>query len=264
MRVSVVNLVAALTPVVSSEVAPYLGLNLIEPARQLRVWRSTAVTQQTVKYNLGAAPTDPIVAVFPNANFTSLIVEGNNSDVWTTPPFTLTLTPTLINITGRYGVGCYIRSFPHAWVQFRIPAQTPVDAAPYFSLGGTWFGPALRLPRSLQSLLALDGITPSSLVPSDTNTFEDYQVHGPIRVKVSGELRLSIGRGRLIMTGLTDELAQWQYADRMWGGSQCAVLLDRGTDGQAWIMKNLSSKEWPRSTDRVVRKSVVLVEQYGP
>lgn len=110
---------------------------------QLRVFRSTVVTQQDIIVDFGSSKSVVATALL-NANFASVQLAHSPDNVtytdYTGSPFTIAINKPR---GGRYHLFVAF-SFTKRYVRIRIPAQTPVDSAAYFSLGLALFSGTLN------------------------------------------------------------------------------------------------------------------------
>lgn len=270
MRASILNLFqpGGVTPVASPAAhTSYPVTNLKYPERQLILWKSTSLVQQTIVWPLGAVTNGPMLLVLPNANFSTIVLEGNNADVWTSPPFTQTLFFVWHHVSGRAATGLYLPlGFPYTFARLRIPAQATLDGTTAFALGGAHLGPILLTPPS--GVLADFTIGPAQsprFVPSDNMSLEDYIYDGPRRVQITVSRRARVANAR--PGSGSDDLWIWQGFDASVLGYPFAVIMSDQDPYKAWIVRQVTDEiGWAREQGnmRVMKSTMTLRETIGP
>jgi hypothetical protein len=118
----------------TSENTSFPSSNLALPESFLRSWRSTDTTEQIIVLSLGASYNLDCIYL-DNCNFTSATIEVNDSDSWTSPNDSQSVTISQDPDTGRYRIWHEPTSTGDTHVRIVIPSQTPVDGESYFKIG---------------------------------------------------------------------------------------------------------------------------------
>ncbi|MEM4658700.1 MAG: hypothetical protein QXX77_09810 [Candidatus Methanosuratincola sp.] len=131
----------------SSEAIGFPASNIAILSRPKRVWRSTATGDQSIVLDFGIAVSPPAVFI-DNANFETVVIQGNTTDVWTSPAFgsgsiTLERDPRL----GRRKRLIELATFDYRYMRIYIPSQTPDGGAGYYQIG------ALAVPEALTEMI---------------------------------------------------------------------------------------------------------------
>ncbi len=128
------NFVEPSTEIPSSIDTNYLWANTKDYGHLKRHYRSLVATEVTIVCNFGSAKT--ILGLFLNdVNFTSVTIQGNATDVWTSPSFTQDFTISKDDRVQRYKIYCALTAFNYQYLRIKIPAQTPVDGLSIFRVG---------------------------------------------------------------------------------------------------------------------------------
>ena len=98
-------------------------------------WRSTGKLETEIRIDLTEAKQNPTIGLY-RCNFTSVTIQGNDSDVWTSPSFSQAYTavqdPDHFIYKLRKDLGA---SFNYRYLSIIIGAQDPIDGATYFEIG---------------------------------------------------------------------------------------------------------------------------------
>ena len=262
MKLGFVNLVAAADAVsASSSASGYPAANVQTPQRPFLPWRSTATTEQWVKVDFGDPTSLEVVAPI-HANVTTLTVQGHATDVWTSPSYSVALTIGRNPWNRRYQAAQLPVGFNYRYLRLLIGAQTPVDGAAYFSLGGLWAGTLDEAPRDIRYEYEIETLEPRVDIQPD---------HGGWRERLTlGEplTRLLAHRVALVSedspAGLGDELEDWLDYDRQMGVSDYVLtLLERGSARHVWVARRLSTPTW-RVARPLATSDIEFEEVLGP
>jgi len=170
MRLAYNNLIdAATAPTALTEDLLY-PIENVQNQRLSKRWRSTAATSQTVIVDLGSAQAVDTVAILGHSLTTSavLTIEGNATDVWTSPSVVTSLTA----LTGP--ILKYLAS-AETYQYWRFNISDASAASTYVEAGRLWLGERLT-------------IDPSSLYNfSVTKTRSDTVTYGRDRQKYATE-----------------------------------------------------------------------------
>lgn len=239
-RLSTTNLVATATLTSSTEHATYTDANLASPQRPFLPWRSTAITESWVKADFTTAQQLDLVAIVA-ANVGTVRVEANSTDAWTAPPYSQTVYVSPNPWTGRYQ-RVVSPGVAYRYLRILIPAQTPVDGAAYFSLGGLWAGAALTLPALWRIGLRHTAILPQELVGPAHRGWSQRLRRGEPRVKITGELPARAGAAS---PGDGDSLEAWLIAQRLLWAADYGFL-DLGVDdpSQGYVVRPTGDMDW--------------------
>lgn len=122
------------TDTASSENPSYPLSNIKDYEHLKRHWRSTVITESWVKRNFGQ-PKNLLAVCLDDVNFTTVTIQGNATDTWTSPAFSQVFTISKDKRTQRYKGYLTLSGFNYKWLRILIPAQTPVDGLSAFRIG---------------------------------------------------------------------------------------------------------------------------------
>lgn len=263
---SFLNLVAdgGVAASASSEASGFGVANLKSPHRPFLTWRTTATGESWALFDFGVAtPIDVLLLV--NTNFATVSVQGNNADSWGSPSFNKSRTITRNPVMWRYQHGFLIsglsQAFTHRYLRLLIPAQTPIDGQPYFSLGGVWAGTRTLPPNNWLAEFELETIQPAAVRGPDHRGWDQVIVLGDARA------RMVVRRWAKVKSKtpvFDDGLKDWFDIDRqMWDKRQFAVHLNAGDDAQAYVVRHTPGVRWDLGRYRAM-SPLELVEVTGP
>jgi hypothetical protein len=263
--VSLANLIAAagvtLTP--STEDANWLATNVQSPARPFLPWKTTAVgSDQNLVVDFGSAKTFDLV-VLVAVNFANASVQANSSASWSTPPYNHAITITRNPHNRRYQYGLLLApALSYQYLRLLIPAQTPVDGASAFKVGGIWVGMKTKLPSNFLADGVLGTITP---------LLDVAPAHRGWRQRLSlGEPVATIKARRWAKTSsphplVNDNLKTWMDFDRQTTDADVfALVLNSDDASHAYIMRHLDEPTWSLSRRHRSESSYELEEVTGP
>jgi hypothetical protein len=224
---STLNRVRAATLTASTGASGFPVEHLAEPEHLGLRWRSTATTESWIVVDLGSAiPVDRVSLI--GANFASVVLQQHTSDTWGAPAYTSgTLTIGLDPDRDLYRLSMLSpANFTRRFTRVLIPAQTPVDGAAYFELGGLHLGSFTPLPRGCSPGYGRGRIRPR---------MEQTAALGGWRVTYATGDPSAIHRWRRqaeknpLSPGVGDEWQDWLTIDRLierapQGGLFCAVV----------------------------------------
>jgi len=111
-----------LTP--SSSDSNYPIANTLNYRNLLRHWRSATANEVNIVGTWGSQRM--LTAIMLNdVNFSSVTIQGNNTDVWTSPAFSQTFTVSIDTRVNRRKIYCVLTNFTYTFFRILIPAQTP-------------------------------------------------------------------------------------------------------------------------------------------
>jgi hypothetical protein len=265
VRISVTNLLEPLASYFSiSAQANYPITNLRYPQRALMVWKSTSLVAQAARWDFTTAPTSAFGFLYlvTNVNTATVRLQGNATDVWTTPTFNQVYTVPQDPITGRRNLGIWLRTWPYRYLSAATDVQSTLDGQSVYQSGGIWFGPCLDIPAGLLGVpMTLTPKKPRQFQESYTGSFEEYADLGPARVQLGMTRRSQTNRA---IPGIGDDLAKWLALDRQWGGVPAGVLLHSDSTSYAWVMRNTAEMDWSREGATIAKNTVTLIETLGP
>ena len=109
-----------------SENATYPKVNCLKQLRLMDVFRAADVTaaDYLLKINFGVAQNVAAIALL-NVNFDHVQIQGNASDVWTSPSYAgSSLSVSQNKYTGRYNIFIPLTAFNYQYLRIYIPAGT--------------------------------------------------------------------------------------------------------------------------------------------
>src|SRR4030042_2463084 len=119
---------------VSSEDSNYPKANMLDLAHLRRHYRSLVITETTIVIDFSSAKA--IKAVLLNdVNFTNVYIQGNDTDVWTSPSFSQQFTISEDKRVQRYKLYTALTGFNYQYMRIKITAQTPTDGLSVFRIG---------------------------------------------------------------------------------------------------------------------------------
>lgn len=238
-RLSFTNLVAGGTVTPSSEDADYPAEYVKDAGRPFLPWRTGALGEQTLVVDLLGAPAGQVLIVLNRTNFTSAKVQGNTTNSWGSPAVSQDVVIANNPFNGRYMHSLVFTTFPYQYLRIVVPAQTPVDAAAYYLLGGLWCGVATTVPSNVLAEIEIETKQPKRDLRPEHEGWRQRLILGeelvvltvPRQAKIT---RLAPGRGN-------DHLARWAALDRLiWSaGGRFAFFFNAGDPTQGYIVFNV-------------------------
>lgn len=108
-------------------------------------YRALVQTEVTIVCNFGADQS-LVGLMLEDVNFTSVTIQGNATNVWTSPSpsfsqdFTISKNPEV----QRYNIWCALTAFNYAFLRIKIPTQTPIDLSVFRIGRRTFIGTAIE------------------------------------------------------------------------------------------------------------------------
>ncbi len=130
------------TPTASGETSPYVDDNLKLWQFPIRHYRSPNTLETTIVFDMATAHALLSVAMV-DVNFSQFHIEGNDTNVWTSPSFRYPavsgeLSTTKDPETGRRSVYVPLSAFNYRYSRLVIPSQTPDNGDAYFRIGNVF------------------------------------------------------------------------------------------------------------------------------
>lgn len=156
---------------------PSSNLKVISP---VQCWRSTSVTDSDITYDAGSGNKFNVDSLFINRfNFASFKIEGNDTDVWTSPSFSVTISEQTTDEIAEENYMHYFYTFSpkfnYRFLRLFIPAQTPLFEPTYFKIGNLLIGNAIEVWNPKPGY-RVDIIPKNSVVDYDSGAFNEYKV----------------------------------------------------------------------------------------
>ncbi len=115
----------SLTP--SSNDSNYPIANTLNYRNLLRHWRSTTSASNVSIVGTWSSQRALTAIMLNDINFSSVTIQGNNTDVWTSPAFSQAFTTSVDTRVNRRKIYCALAGFNYTFFRILIPAQTPDD-----------------------------------------------------------------------------------------------------------------------------------------
>jgi hypothetical protein len=262
MRFSLVNLIATATSTTaSSQDAVYTAVNVRSPERPFMPWRSaTNSFEQWVLIDFGSATTlDLIALILPN--FFYGFFEGNNSNVWTAPPWSLSF-PLSGGMdqnpwTQRQAHFQLTPGFSYRYLRVRIPNQVAGNFVNYFEIGGLWGGLLTTLPRDIRSEYTVSVHEPGIDVSPDGGAITQHTVTGTPWVSIRGRLTLKTA----LPPAKGDELDSWLNLMYRIPKQTPFLFAESGNDpAQVFVVRRMNDPEWSVATGEYASTDLELRE----
>jgi hypothetical protein len=267
IRFSVANLVTLATIAASSAATAYPAANVATPERPFTPWRSgggTPIAEQTLTLDFGATVALGVIALV-RANFLTATVQGHATNSWGSPSYSEAIQTGREPTNTRYG-RVLIPSgtgspFNYRWLRLVIAAQTPLDGAAYFLLGGLWAGAWLTTPRGVDWSYTLRRIEPHTDVqPPHAGWLERSRRAEPIAF-LTAHRKVTINHNA---PGSGDDFGAWQEIDRqLLEADKALTQLDTANVYQGWVMRRREDPEWTVNA-RLAESPLALSEITGP
>lgn len=251
---------ASVTP--SSEHADWPAVNVRQPERPLLVWRTTDVTEQTLVVDFGGTTSVSLVALLW-ANVVTATLQWNPTDSWGAPAFDSGALALGVNPwNGRWCLA-YAPPAPRTerFLRLVLPAQTPVDGAAYFALGGLWAGEGVAPPRGIRWGDARGIVQPRRVIEGEAGGLRQTLRLGPQHALWEGERLALVDAAE---PGVGDELAAWLAIDRAIhdAGDRALVWMQDASAAHVAVM-HVTLEDWTIE-DPASRGRIALVESVGP
>lgn len=261
LRLSFSNLAAAATVTATSEDLVYAAVNARAPERPFLPWKTGALGDQRLVIDFAATTALDAVALV-RTNFASATIQGNDTDVWTSPSYDEDITIAVNPWSGRYQHAHRVVApgFSYRYLSILIPSQTPVDGASAYLLGGVWAGLLAATPRSFLQEYQAQRIEPRQDIGPDSRAWQQRLTLGEPRVSVKVRLQALTGRP----PGVGDELGTWLGLQRTMASVDVFLASIEDSDpGQAWIVRSIAEPQWSLD-NRMATADAELMESVGP
>ncbi len=124
----------ACTVTASSENASFPGDNVLVYGRPGKEYRSGDTAETTLVLDFGAVAQVGGLYV-GEVNFEDLVIQGNDTDSWSSPAFSQAVTVTLDVLTQRRKGFFLLTSFEYQYLRLVIENQTRTDGAAFYRIG---------------------------------------------------------------------------------------------------------------------------------
>lgn len=265
IRFCMTNLVAGAGVVIaaSSAAADNPASYLAFPGRPMLPWRSTAGGEQNVVVDfLAAAVLSGIWLI--RTNFAQVTIQGNATDVWTSPSFSQTFTVARNPWNFRYQLAVPLSGFAFRYLRILIPSQTPADGTPAYLLGGVYAGAIESVPQSVRFDVELTTVHPRQDVVQQYGAWRQRNVMGDPLAQLSVTRRARTTR---LAPGYGDDVRRWQEIERRIRDNDFfAVMLGATDTSQGFVMRpvNQGHQKWTRTSLLRLQSTLDLEEVMGP
>jgi hypothetical protein len=261
-RISLVNLARVIfeaTPIItaSTEDGNYPATNAASPDRPFQPWKSGTAGDEWLVVDFGAPAVLNAVALI-RANFASATIQGNATDVWTSPAYSQTVTIARNPISGRYHhVHQIVGSFEYRYLRILIPSQATLDGAVAYVLGGVWAAQWTYPPRALRWGYTLERMEPAEDLRTLSQAMHRLRLGPPIAHAIA-QRQAILGAST---PGLDDELAAWSEFDRQMAEADAVLVWWAPADpAQVWVMRRLTAPTWTIVNPRIADAAFELEE----
>lgn len=262
-KISFINFAARSGTVVtgSTQDATYVATNVKSPQRPFLPWRTTATSEQTLVLDfLGTATITFLALIY--GNFIDVTVQGNATDSWGAPSFSQATKLSRNPWNSRYHLGIVLSGFAYRYMRIVIAAQTPIDGAAYFRLGGIWAGVSVETPRHVEFSVRYERVEPKrDLVPDHEGWRQRLKLGEPY-TRIHAE---RVARMTIESPGYGDELMTWALLDRqMWEMDYFAYFTNLLDPAQVYVVRRIESPTWTPSELGLADSTLELEEVVGP
>lgn len=242
MKLSLLNLVAAASVIGSTAAAAFPAANVKSPERPFQPWRSTGLGVQSLVVDFGAAVVLNVVAPI-HANVGTVTIQGNATDVWTSPAYSQTQAIGRNPWNTRYQAAHLPVGFTYRYLRLLIDSQTPLDGLAYYSLGGLWAGGLESPARAVRYDYDIEPIEPRKDVQPEHGGWRERLTMGYPLSQIMTRRQALLAADTV--AGLADQLAAWLDLDRrMFAGDYFLLLLDRDVSRHVWVARRLNTPRW--------------------
>lgn len=168
------------TPTARSAKTDYPVINITDKWHMLRRFRADDATANDWLIKLDFTTSTIIKILFLRyVNFNSITIQGNDTDVWTSPSFSETVSLTLDDVTNRYTLTHLLTAFEYRYMRLFIPTgQTPISDTVWFIGDVCCFSDYVEFTRNITSYSRTAEIPYSDIKIndriSDRVTFSDH------------------------------------------------------------------------------------------
>ena len=138
MKLYYVNALDAVAPTPSTEASPNLAVNVQKQWLGV-TWRTAGIAAENIVFPTGAlTPAGAFIAGHNLTASATVKIEGNSSDVWTSPSVSITMT------RGEHYYYAFATFTEQAFWRYTIADPTNTNA--YLEIGRLWLGVAVEIP----------------------------------------------------------------------------------------------------------------------
>lgn len=242
MIVSFTNLVAAalVTQTEGGEDANYPATNLKHPQRRYLPAKTTSTAQSRWVVDFGVAQALGFVELV-RANFVTATIQGNATNVWTSPSYSTAITIAQNPFNYQYQYGLVPVGFTYRYLSVLVPTQTPIEAPlSVFRLGGIHAGLATVAPTGFS--VDFDHVTEfpfSDASPSHEGWTQRSRLSNPL-VTIKRKRGARFTHATPYIAG--DEVRAWtlnvDYPG--WTADFFALYEDLGNPSMAWLVRSVN------------------------
>lgn len=257
VRFSFTNFVSTATVTPSTEDATYVAANIKTPQRPFLPWRTTALGDQYAVIDFLSAKTLGLIEI-ANVNVATIRIQGNASDAWASPSYSVDLAVGQNPLTGRYQHAYLPSGFSYRYMRVFIPDQVPLDGAAYYSVGGVWAGTSLQPPVNFLADIEVGAEWPILEVSPPTGAWIQQSRAGEPYVRMT--LR-RIARVERLTPMVGDRLNDWLVLDRqMRAAAPFALFMNAGDAAQGYVVQLATSSPWRLSRLRLADSELEVRE----
>ena len=248
IKFSFANVVDGATITGSSEDADYPASNIANPERPFLPWRTTAITDQNVVIDF-TTTTQLSLIILVRTNFAAATIQGNATNTWGAPSYSQAVTIARNPVMWRYQYAILPVGFNYRYLRIFIPAQTPVDGASYFLLGGVWAGATLTPPKNFLLQVEYEALEPKRDLQPDHSGWRQRLVLGePVCVMRTRRMAEVSFIRRRATPFVDDQLQDWMDLDRqMRDADYFGLFLNNDDPSQGYVMRRVSDAQWAHS-----------------
>jgi len=262
LRLSLANLVATADIIdPTSEDPTYIADNAATPQRPFKPWKTTSVaTDQSIVIDFGGTTTIEAIGLI-RCNFTTVVIQGNATNVWGGPSYTVTKTIARNRVNTRYQHAYRPVGFAYRYLRVAIVPQARTDGASVFKLGGVWAGTLTNAPRDFAETYTMGRIEPRIDVAPATRAWSQRLTKGEPRATM--QLRLDVISGA--PPAKADLLSDWLELQRQMTDAQYFLAMMEDDDpAQSYIVQPVTEPSWQIGTGSISTQQMTLEEKLGP
>lgn len=271
----------------SSEASGSPAINLRQPERPMLPWRSTSqgagqlgtILSKLGLFRLGSPPVlaagGNVVIDFLNAetltglwlirtNFTQVTIQGNATNVWTSPSFSRSYTIARNPWNYRYQLSVPLSGFSYRYLRILIPAQSPIDGTSSYLLGGIYAGVLEQLPQNFKFDVEFTTVHPRQDVVQQYGAWRQRLVMGEPLVRLS---TTRMARTTRLAPAYQDDLQLWLDIERRIRNNDFFALMMGSSDtSQGFVVRPINDghQKWSRPNYLRAQSNLELEECLGP
>jgi hypothetical protein len=227
-----------------AEVVGFPKTNILQPERPYKTVRTPATTGHDLFIDLGAAAVSYDTIIVVNKNYAVFWIDTSNVSTFT-PIIYSAVVPALTTRCPWNTRYMHVFKTPSVrterYINFRIPAQTTLDGAPYFSTGGLWIGTTENLTtilgRSWKWAYTFGPTYPELKIGPSHNGWSRTVRRGNPRATLAASLEPDILKAT---PGDADGLAQWLDLQRRIRENYFCAVIEDWHPAHALICEDLS------------------------